>query len=45
MKEQCNPIANILASDEQYKNIDNAITSNNFSNKNSNTDRNKVLVM
>ena len=34
VKELCNPIANILASDESYKNRDNPIRSNNFSNKN-----------
>ena len=39
VKEQCNPIANILASDEAYKNRDNPIRSNNFSNKNISTDR------
>ena len=39
MKEQCNPIGNILANDEAYKNRDNPITSNNFSNKNISTDR------
>ena len=39
VKEQYNPIANILASDKSYKNRDNPTRSNNFSNKNSNTDR------
>ena len=38
VKEQYNRIANILASDKPYKNRDNPIRSNNFSNKN-NTDR------
>ena len=39
VKEQYNPTANILASDKPYKNRDNPIRSNNFSNKNNNTDR------
>ena len=39
VKEQYNVIANILASDEPYKNRDNPIRLNNFSNKNNNTDR------
>ena len=39
VKEQYNVIANILASGEPYKNRDNPIRLNNFSNKNNNTDR------
>ena len=39
VKEQYNPTANILAIDKPYKNRDNPIRSNNFSNKNNNTDR------
>ena len=39
MKEQYNPISNVLASSEPYKNRDTTRRSNNFTNKNNNTDR------